>query len=125
MDTDGKRETKRPQSTLQARKDEEGAVRYDLADAIDGVAASTGSSVAVQTTYRSLNALERANAVALPLLGSFFRALTARGSALTLLVFLFALLMGTASQALGAEKFCSDPPYFGVIDGDRHPVLPR
>ncbi len=38
------------------------------------------------------------------------------------LLILFALLLGTASQALGAEKFCSDPPYFGVIDGSKHPA---
>ncbi|MEJ2392822.1 MAG: SdrD B-like domain-containing protein [Gammaproteobacteria bacterium] len=31
-------------------------------------------------------------------------------------------MLGTASPAVGAEKFCSDPPYFGVIDGDRHPA---
>src|SRR5512141_113689 len=38
----------------------------------------------------------------------------------TLLV-LFALLLGTASPAVGADKFCSDPPYFGVIDGNLRP----
>jgi uncharacterized repeat protein (TIGR01451 family)/fimbrial isopeptide formation D2 family protein len=38
----------------------------------------------------------------------------------TLLV-LFALLLGTASPALGADKFCSDPPYYGVIDGNLRP----
>jgi len=53
--------------------------------------------------------------------GRFLRALMTRGSALPLL-FLLALLMGTASTALGAEKFCSDPPYYGVIDGDKNPV---
>jgi len=37
------------------------------------------------------------------------------------LLVLFALLLATVSPAAGAEKFCSDPPYFGVIDGDRHP----
>lgn len=49
-------------------------------------------------------------------------ALMSRGSrlGLPLLIFL-ALLLGTASPAVGAEKFCSDPPYFGVIDGNRHP----
>ncbi len=38
------------------------------------------------------------------------------------LLVLFILLPGAASPALAAEKFCSDPPYFGVIDGDRNPV---
>jgi uncharacterized repeat protein (TIGR01451 family)/fimbrial isopeptide formation D2 family protein len=38
------------------------------------------------------------------------------------LLILLALLLGTASTAVGAEKFCSDPPYFGVIDGDIRPV---
>src|SRR5512139_3885079 len=38
------------------------------------------------------------------------------------LLVLFALLLATASPVAGAEKFCSDPPYFGVIDGDRHPA---
>ncbi|MCJ7541499.1 MAG: hypothetical protein MUO88_17770, partial [Desulfobacterales bacterium] len=32
------------------------------------------------------------------------------------------LLLGTTSPALGAEKFCSDPPYYGVIDGNIRPV---
>jgi len=26
------------------------------------------------------------------------------------------------TPSFAAEKFCSDPPYFGVIDGNRHPV---
>lgn len=39
-----------------------------------------------------------------------------------LLLILYALLLGTASPAAAAEKFCSDPPYFGVIDGDIRPV---
>jgi len=49
--------------------------------------------------------------------------LTTRSSGLCfiLLVF-FTLLLGTVSPAMGAEKFCSDPPYFGVIDGDIRPV---
>ncbi|HEY5996426.1 MAG TPA: hypothetical protein VIU29_05355, partial [Candidatus Deferrimicrobiaceae bacterium] len=38
------------------------------------------------------------------------------------LLLLFALLLATASPALGVEKFCSDPPYFGVIDGNRFPA---
>ena len=38
------------------------------------------------------------------------------------LLILLALLLGTASTAVGAEKFCSDPPYFGVIDGNIRPV---
>jgi uncharacterized repeat protein (TIGR01451 family)/fimbrial isopeptide formation D2 family protein len=33
-----------------------------------------------------------------------------------------ALLLTAVSPALGAEKFCSDPPYFGVIDGNIRPV---
>jgi uncharacterized repeat protein (TIGR01451 family)/fimbrial isopeptide formation D2 family protein len=50
-------------------------------------------------------------------------ALMSRGSTLGFaLLILFALLLGTASPAVGAEKFCSDPPYFGVIDGDIRPV---
>ena len=49
-------------------------------------------------------------------------AMMSRGSTLGFpLLILFALLLGTASPALGVEKFCSDPPYFGVIDGNRHP----
>ena len=35
---------------------------------------------------------------------------------------LLALMLTTAPLALGAEKFCSDPPYYGVIDGSRHPA---
>ncbi|MFZ2224428.1 MAG: SdrD B-like domain-containing protein [Candidatus Deferrimicrobium sp.] len=38
------------------------------------------------------------------------------------LLILYAVLLGTASPAVGADKFCSDPPYFGVIDGDIRPV---
>ncbi len=38
------------------------------------------------------------------------------------LLVLLALLLATASPAPGAEKFCSDAPYFGVIDGDRFPA---
>src|SRR5512134_2218677 len=54
--------------------------------------------------------------------GSALRTLMSRGSTLGFpLLVLFALLLATASPAAGAEKFCSDPPYFGVIDGDRHP----
>ena len=38
-------------------------------------------------------------------------------------VFLGALiLLGMAYPAQGAEKFCSDPPYYGVIDGSRLPA---
>src|SRR5512134_3949736 len=37
------------------------------------------------------------------------------------LLLLASLLLAAGSPALGAEKFCSDPPYFGVIDGDRFP----
>ncbi len=52
-----------------------------------------------------------------------YRYLMSRGSTLGFsLLILFALLLGTASPAVGAEKFCSDPPYFGVIDGDIRPV---
>jgi len=55
-------------------------------------------------------------------LGSLLMAWTARGATIGIpLLILFALLLGTASPAVGAEKFCSDPPYFGVIDGDRNP----
>jgi len=55
--------------------------------------------------------------------GTFLMALMARGSMLGFpLLVLLALLLGTASPALGAEKFCSDPPYFGVIDGNIRPV---
>jgi uncharacterized repeat protein (TIGR01451 family)/fimbrial isopeptide formation D2 family protein len=51
-----------------------------------------------------------------------YKALMSHGSTLGLsLLILFALLLGTASPALAVEKFCSDPPYFGVIDGNRHP----
>src|SRR4030066_1334934 len=54
--------------------------------------------------------------------GSFLRGLMSRGSTLGFpLLILFALLLATSSPAVGAEKFCSDPPYFGVIDGNRHP----
>ena len=38
------------------------------------------------------------------------------------LLVLLTLLLGATSPALAREKFCSDPPYFGVIDGDRNPV---
>ncbi|MGD8353578.1 MAG: hypothetical protein PVJ01_05365, partial [Pseudomonadota bacterium] len=38
------------------------------------------------------------------------------------LLVLFSLFAGAVSPVLGADKFCSDPPYFGVIDGDQHPV---
>lgn len=38
------------------------------------------------------------------------------------LLILLALLLGTASPAMGVEKFCSDAPYFGVIDGNIRPV---
>ncbi|MDH3262216.1 MAG: isopeptide-forming domain-containing fimbrial protein, partial [Acidimicrobiia bacterium] len=49
--------------------------------------------------------------------------LMSRGSTLGFaLLILLALLLGTASPAVGAEKFCSDPPYFGVIDGNIRPV---
>jgi len=37
------------------------------------------------------------------------------------LVLLFVLLLAMTSPALGVDKFCSDAPYFGVIDGDRQP----
>lgn len=50
-------------------------------------------------------------------------ALKSRGATPGLpLLILLALLLGTASPATGAEKFCSDPPYFGVIDGNIRPV---
>ncbi|MFZ2172844.1 MAG: isopeptide-forming domain-containing fimbrial protein [Rhodococcus sp. (in: high G+C Gram-positive bacteria)] len=53
----------------------------------------------------------------------FFMALMSRGSRLGfLLLILLALLLGTASPAVAVEKFCSDPPYFGVIDGYIRPV---
>jgi hypothetical protein len=53
----------------------------------------------------------------------FLMTLPARGSMLGLpLLILLALLLGTASPTLGADKFCSDPPYFGVIDGNIRPV---
>ena len=49
--------------------------------------------------------------------------LKSRGSTLGFaLLILLALLLGMASPAVGAEKFCSDPPYFGVIDGNIRPV---
>ncbi|MDF1526735.1 MAG: isopeptide-forming domain-containing fimbrial protein [bacterium] len=38
------------------------------------------------------------------------------------LLVLIVLLLGAASPALAAEKFCSEPPYLGVIDGDTDPV---
>jgi len=38
------------------------------------------------------------------------------------LLILLALLLGTASPAVAVEKFCSDAPYFGVIDGNIRPV---
>ena len=34
----------------------------------------------------------------------------------------FLVSLAFASTSLAADKFCSDAPYFGVIDGDRHPV---
>jgi len=49
--------------------------------------------------------------------------LRSRGSTRGLpLLILLTLLLGSASPAKGAEKFCSDPPYFGVIDGSIRPV---
>jgi hypothetical protein len=55
--------------------------------------------------------------------GSYLMALMSRGSIFGfVLLILFALLLGTTSPAVGAEKFCSDPPYFGVIDGDIRPA---
>ncbi len=46
-------------------------------------------------------------------------ALTARGARLGFpLLLLFALVLGVASSAQAAEKFCSEAPYFGVIDGN-------
>jgi len=49
--------------------------------------------------------------------------LRSRGSTRGLpLLILLTLLLGSASPAAGAEKFCSDPPYFGVIDGNIRPV---
>ncbi|MGE5844162.1 MAG: hypothetical protein ACM32K_04620, partial [Syntrophaceae bacterium] len=54
--------------------------------------------------------------------GKFVMTLMSRGSTLGFpLLILFALLLATAAPALGADKFCSDPPYFGVIDGNRFP----
>jgi fimbrial isopeptide formation D2 family protein/uncharacterized repeat protein (TIGR01451 family) len=51
--------------------------------------------------------------------GSFLVALTARCSRLGfLLLILFALVLGAVSPALAADKFCSDAPYFGVLDGN-------
>jgi uncharacterized repeat protein (TIGR01451 family)/fimbrial isopeptide formation D2 family protein len=38
------------------------------------------------------------------------------------LLFLLALSLSAVSPARAAEKFCSDAPYFGLIDGDVHPV---
>jgi len=50
-------------------------------------------------------------------------ALTVRGYTLGFaLLILFALLLGTVSPVLGVEKFCSDAPYFGVIDGNIRPA---
>ena len=57
--------------------------------------------------------------------GSYLLTLMSRRSSLGFpllpLLLLLALLLGTASPAVGAEKFCSDPPYFGVIDGNLRP----
>ena len=54
--------------------------------------------------------------------GRYFMTLSSRGFTLGfVLLILMALLLGMASPAMSAEKFCSDPPYFGVIDGNRHP----
>jgi uncharacterized repeat protein (TIGR01451 family)/fimbrial isopeptide formation D2 family protein len=67
---------------------------------------------------------ERPIAVTLPLLGKLQGTCLCRkawkwGSCLLIL---FTLLLGTASPVLGAEKFCSDAPYFGVIDGNIRPA---
>jgi uncharacterized repeat protein (TIGR01451 family) len=67
---------------------------------------------------------ERPIAVTLPLLGKLQGTCLCRkawkwGS---FLLILFTLLLGTASPVLGAEKFCSDAPYFGVIDGNIRPA---
>jgi uncharacterized repeat protein (TIGR01451 family)/fimbrial isopeptide formation D2 family protein len=55
--------------------------------------------------------------------GSFFMVRTTFGFTRGfLMLIIVALLLGTAFPALAAEKFCSDPPYFGVIDGNIRPV---
>ncbi len=49
--------------------------------------------------------------------------LSSRGAAFGVrLLVIVALLLATASAASGAEKFCSDPPYFGVVDGSVVPA---
>jgi hypothetical protein len=50
-------------------------------------------------------------------------ALTARGARLGYpLLLLFALVLGAASSALAVDKFCSDAPYNGVLDGNLYPA---
>jgi uncharacterized repeat protein (TIGR01451 family)/fimbrial isopeptide formation D2 family protein len=71
-----------------------------------------------------MNPWERRIAVALPLLGKqqwmcLNRTACKWGS---FLLTLFILLLVMASPAMGAEKFCSDAPYFGVIDGNIRPA---
>lgn len=49
--------------------------------------------------------------------------LTARDVTSTLrILIVVAMLLGTVVQAMAAEKFCSDAPYYGVIDGDIRPA---
>ena len=54
---------------------------------------------------------------------NFFRAPAELGLKLGFsLLILLALLLGSAFPVLSAEKFCSDPPYYGVIDGNIRPA---
>ena len=56
-------------------------------------------------------------------MGKFPYRRKSHGSGLCFQLFLLlALLLGMASPAVAVEKFCSDPPYFGVIDGYIRPV---
>jgi len=71
-----------------------------------------------------MNPWERRIAVALPLLGKLQWMCLNRTACKwgSFLLTLFILLLVMASPAMGAEKFCSDAPYFGVIDGNIRPV---
>ena len=71
-----------------------------------------------------MNPWERRIAVALPLLGKLQWMCLNRTACKwgSFLLTLFILLLVMASPAMGAEKFCSDAPYFGVIDGNIRPA---
>jgi uncharacterized repeat protein (TIGR01451 family)/fimbrial isopeptide formation D2 family protein len=71
-----------------------------------------------------MNPSERAIATASPLVDKLWERCSNRKAVKwgSFLLTLFILLLLAASPAMGAEKFCSDAPYFGVIDGSIRPA---